>query len=90
MGDLILQSQVILWPCLPPLEAYPPVLIRLKLVDWGTKGTRGCPVRIALRLRARGGPWRTAYTPALGRGYGVQEAQSPAANTWMNKEVGVI
>ena len=67
--------------CPPPSPS--PVLMRLRLVVWGTKGVSGWPVNAALRLRARGGPCRTANTPALGRGCGVQEAQSPAANTYV-------
>lgn len=29
----------------------------------------------------RGGPWRTAYTPALGRGWIAEVAMSPTQNT---------
>ena len=33
-----------------------------------------------LILSVRGGPWRTAKTPALGRGYTTEVATSPTAN----------
>ena len=34
------------------------------------------------RLLASGGPWRTAKTPALGRGSSTEVATSPTANTF--------
>ena len=45
------------------------------------KGCSGWPSSCLRRLAASGGPWRTAKTPALGRGCSSTAATSPAAKT---------
>eukprot|EP00962_Isochrysis_galbana_P043364 scaffold16492_cov90-Isochrysis_galbana.AAC.1 len=47
----------------------------------GSNGSSGLPSSLARRLFARGGPWRTAKTPAFGRGKASTDATSPAAKT---------
>mmetsp|Transcript_12669 Transcript_12669/g.38709 ORF Transcript_12669/g.38709 Transcript_12669/m.38709 type:complete len:262 (-) Transcript_12669:1588-2373(-) len=65
-----------------PLEATQPpspVPMRPRNLDWGSNGSSGLPRSLARKFFVRGGPWRTAKTPALGRGYFSTAATSPAA-----------
>ena len=63
-----------------------PVEMRLRYSRCGRKPTRGRPRRRRCRLRASGIPWRTANTPAFGRGWPRTAAMSPAAKTsgWLS------
>lgn len=54
---------------------------RARWLDCGLKCHSRLSSSFARMLYASGGPCRTAYTPAFGRGYPTTEAQSPAANT---------
>eukprot|EP00967_Tisochrysis_lutea_P128652 scaffold220343_cov25-Tisochrysis_lutea.AAC.4 len=53
--------------------------MRPRNLDWGSNGSSGLPRSLARKFFVRGGPWRTAKTPALGRGYFSTAATSPAA-----------
>mmetsp|Transcript_24489 Transcript_24489/g.62227 ORF Transcript_24489/g.62227 Transcript_24489/m.62227 type:complete len:356 (-) Transcript_24489:342-1409(-) len=73
-------------PCVPsqplvPTQCLSPVVMRDRNVVWGTCGCSGSPVRKRRMLATRGGPARTANTPALGRGCARHVATSPAAKT---------
>ena len=50
-------------------------------VDCGMKGASASPRSECLRLFVSGVPWRTAKTPAFGRGCSSTAATSPAAKT---------
>mmetsp|Transcript_3695 Transcript_3695/g.14947 ORF Transcript_3695/g.14947 Transcript_3695/m.14947 type:complete len:366 (+) Transcript_3695:975-2072(+) len=68
----------------PPLDStaylFPVVMSPMK-VFCGAKGLSASPSATRRRFSASGMPWRTAKTPALGRGCSRTFAQSPAANT---------
>mmetsp|Transcript_11578 Transcript_11578/g.34105 ORF Transcript_11578/g.34105 Transcript_11578/m.34105 type:complete len:739 (-) Transcript_11578:200-2416(-) len=67
-----------------PLEATAPpspVPMMPRKRSCGVKGSSGLPSSLRRKLVARGGPCRTAKTPAFGRGCLSTAATSPAANT---------
>jgi hypothetical protein len=58
-----------------------PVDTRLSQDLCGWNARSGWPSRWRRKLSAKGSPWRTAKTPAFGRGSTTLVATSPAANT---------